>query len=134
MNANAKKWVAALRSGKYKQAEGALNVNGSFCCLGVACELAMEDLGLIKRQRTPDLASNGSYNYGSVGDYALSFGTLPHAVVDWLGLRTESGAWLEDIGPSCGSLVAANDQLHLNFEQIANIIESEPKGLFRENS
>lgn len=28
-------WLAALRSGKYEQGEGALEFDGSFCCLGV---------------------------------------------------------------------------------------------------
>lgn len=30
------KWVAALRSGEYKQCKGALHLNGGHCCLGVA--------------------------------------------------------------------------------------------------
>ena len=34
------KWIAALRSGKYKQGKGALQRNESFCCLGVLCEVA----------------------------------------------------------------------------------------------
>lgn len=30
------KWVAALRSGEFKQGRGALYKNGKYCCLGVA--------------------------------------------------------------------------------------------------
>ena len=39
--ANRKKWVAALRSGKYKQGKGQLydNLDEKYCCLGVACDL-----------------------------------------------------------------------------------------------
>lgn len=34
------KWVAALRSGEYTQAQGTLkNAAGGFCCLGVLCDL-----------------------------------------------------------------------------------------------
>lgn len=34
------KWVAALRSGKYKQGRGRLkNTNNEYCCLGVLCAL-----------------------------------------------------------------------------------------------
>jgi hypothetical protein len=33
------KWIAALRSGKYKQARGIMKNADGFCCLGVACEL-----------------------------------------------------------------------------------------------
>jgi hypothetical protein len=37
------KWTAALRSGEYKQGKGVLNskADNSFCCLGVACHLAL---------------------------------------------------------------------------------------------
>lgn len=37
-----KKWVAALRSGEYKQGRDKLHnaINNTFCCLGVACHIA----------------------------------------------------------------------------------------------
>lgn len=39
-------WIAALRSGKYKQGLGLLNdEQGGFCCLGVLCDLAGRDGG-----------------------------------------------------------------------------------------
>lgn len=34
------KWLAALRSGKYKQGERKLKEGDSYCCLGVACVVA----------------------------------------------------------------------------------------------
>lgn len=34
-----KKWIAALRSGKYKQGKEKLYVKGSYCCLGVLCRI-----------------------------------------------------------------------------------------------
>lgn len=34
-----KEWVDALRSGQYKQGKHFLNVNGTFCCLGVLADL-----------------------------------------------------------------------------------------------
>lgn len=33
------RWLAALRSGEYKQGKDYLRKNDSFCCLGVACNL-----------------------------------------------------------------------------------------------
>ncbi|WP_434439738.1 hypothetical protein [Lentzea sp. E54] len=43
-------WVAALRSGEYQQGAGALRyaspTGDRFCCLGVACELFAERLGV----------------------------------------------------------------------------------------
>lgn len=35
---NARKWVAELRSGKYKQGRDAMLREGRYCCLGVAHE------------------------------------------------------------------------------------------------
>jgi hypothetical protein len=37
------RWVAALRSGEYKQGKGALRLNNKFCCLGVLCDLYGDD-------------------------------------------------------------------------------------------
>lgn len=34
----AAKWVAALRSGEYKQCDGQLASPNGYCCLGVACK------------------------------------------------------------------------------------------------
>lgn len=33
------KWIEALRSGDYKQGQGALREDDRFCCLGLACEI-----------------------------------------------------------------------------------------------
>lgn len=41
------KWVAALRSGEYKQGKYLLHDEGRFCCLGVACRVAGLDINLI---------------------------------------------------------------------------------------
>ena len=43
MNDLAKKWVAALRGGSYKQARSALRKDDAFCCLGVLCDLKNKD-------------------------------------------------------------------------------------------
>lgn len=38
---NQKKWVAALRSGEYKQSrDGCLEWQGKFCCLGVGAKIS----------------------------------------------------------------------------------------------
>ena len=42
------KWVAALRSGEYKQVEGALKKGIGFCCLGVLCDLYAKERGVRK--------------------------------------------------------------------------------------
>jgi hypothetical protein len=38
------KWVAALRSGQYQQAQKALKSEGGFCCLGVLCDVMRADV------------------------------------------------------------------------------------------
>ena len=39
MDKQIQEWVDALRSGKYKQTKGALEINGAYCCLGVLSKL-----------------------------------------------------------------------------------------------
>ena len=48
---NIQKWVDGLLSGEYEQGRGKLNKDGKFCCLGVACEVAIKNgLNLSKEQ------------------------------------------------------------------------------------
>lgn len=48
MNADLKtRWVEALRSCKYPQGPGALCRDGSYCCLGVLCEIAKEEYSIV---------------------------------------------------------------------------------------
>jgi len=35
-----RKWLEALRNGKYKQGKEALRIKDKYCCLGVLCEIA----------------------------------------------------------------------------------------------
>lgn len=39
LDQNRLKWIEALESGKYKQAQYYLQRQGGFCCLGVACDI-----------------------------------------------------------------------------------------------
>lgn len=80
----AQKWADALRSGKYQQGQGDLShvnyMSGGryFCCLGVLCEVAVEE-GVI-----PPPVSEGSTSsmvYGRDGDTAKAL--PPSEVVRW---------------------------------------------------
>lgn len=53
-----KKWVAALRSGKYKQGQYRLHdtAEQGYCCLGVACRVAGVNSKLSTTYITPKLA------------------------------------------------------------------------------
>lgn len=39
-----KRWIKALRSGKYDQARGRLRTPDGYCCLGVACDLLKDEI------------------------------------------------------------------------------------------
>lgn len=128
MNDNAKAWVAALRSGEYKQ--GRLALHGlepdRWCCLGVACDLYCRSerplLGRILRQaecvpifQWPTLVE--TFDGHDTG--------LPLVVMSWLGLRDMGGRY----GSEGDSLAQLNDRGE-SFADIATLIESEPEGLF----
>lgn len=108
MNDNAKKWVKALRSGEYKQTQMALRDRNGFCCLGVACDLYARENSL-----DGDI-SHGSYLSGAF-----------EPVRKWLGLSHATGLY------DNGVLVSDNDH-GKTFDEIADIIEAEPNGLFKE--
>lgn len=115
LNKNAKKWVKALRSRKYKQTTRKLSQGGKFCCLGVACELAVE-AGVISAPRNNIYDDQGAW--------------LPAKVMDWLGLAHHRGKYTDSHGDNT-TLTALNDSRRYSFSKIARVIESEPKGLFK---
>lgn len=117
MNDNAKKWVKVLRSGEYPQGTCYLNRDGKFCCLGVACELYQKETGALTVREN-----------NSIVTYQGLDGALPNLVKDWLGLSSVTGSFYElNITES---LAGKNDS-GFSFNEIADIIESEPKGLFQ---
>lgn len=100
--ANRKLWVEALRSGKYKQGKEWLIANGAYCCLGVLAKCAGYPSG--------DLAGCGTLS------------GFPRAL-EFVGLTSDIG----DYGNT--TLCDRNDK-GASFAEIADIIESEPAGLF----
>jgi len=88
-----RKFVAALRSGEYPQTIGALQRTSDrvgpigFCCLGVACEVAIQDgLELQKFDLIgqPDLVRYGTTLKDCSGD------VLPTEVAEWYGFQDEN--------------------------------------------
>lgn len=116
MNDNAKKWVEALRSGKYKQTTDELQDGNGHCCLGVACEVYEKETG----EKIPRDYKGFIFNMDPGLSYDLK------KVKDWLGLETDSGHYF---GKHRECLTDDNDN-GKTFNQIADIIESEPEGLF----
>lgn len=113
MNKNARKWIDALRSGKYNQTRDRLKDEYGHCCLGVACEVYQEEVGDLDEK-----LAHGIYCFDNCRSH------LPIKVVNWLNLQFDDGEYKE------GYLTTKNDT-GSTFEEIADIIESEPEGLFR---
>ncbi len=105
------KWVAALRSGKYIQARGALRADNKFCCLGVLCNL--------HARAHPDIAATQHH----VNYYIGSDAVLPKEVQAWADLPNECGGDVK-IGNNKDSLAWHNDEGR-TFDEIANAIESQ---------
>jgi hypothetical protein len=113
-----KKWVNALRSGKYKQGQGALkqyNDKGQaqHCCLGVLCELYNDTM---KKNRKKILSEEFDAGYVRLNNNITS---LPHEVMEWAGIEDNFGEFMTH---PYGSLADLND-LGKSFTTIATIIE-----------
>lgn len=74
--------VEALRSGEFEQGEGYLRKGDTYCCLGVACKVAMQN-GLPLQEEFVDHGF-GLYVYREAGQVNRS-GYLPGSVYRWYG-------------------------------------------------
>ena len=82
------KWIAALKSGKYKQTRGCLNDGNGYCCLGVLCEVFIAEGNVL------DVGTKGSvvtYNNGSVVTYNGEETYPPPDVLRWAGIQHVNG-------------------------------------------
>lgn len=106
-----KEWIAALRSGDYKQTTGWLQKAGGFCCLGIACEVYMKNFP----DRVETLAD---LSYHTVG---YSFDALPFVSASLpTGIDLEFG--LDTL--EARKLMNMNDIEKLSFNEIADYLES----------
>ncbi len=134
---NMDQFLKALRSGEYGQTAGQLcymNAKGeaSYCCLGVASELAAQD-GAVEKTGALDGIRNGIYD----GRALLA----PLGAMDWLGIpednRHEAASgeynikfFKTGLEPNWENFVSAsemNDDRKFNFSQIADVFENEFK-------
>lgn len=119
------RWVAALRdTEKYQKTMGALHSNkdGGFCCLGVLCDLYLQDHG--KEWASFDGASAYAFPRKDGWEYAV----LPVEVQEWAGLREHNKAFAHNprVWSSRNryeSLATWNDDMGLSLPEIANLIE-----------
>lgn len=119
-----KRWIAALRSGEYKQTKQMLNDGKGMCCLGVLCDLYGKENGVVWEFKVP-------YTHTAVerGHMFNNSVCVPPLVADWAGLRTGNPELPfkmldEDEPPETANIAALNDEANLNFSQIADVIEA----------
>lgn len=119
MKENRRKWVKALRFGNYEKGQNVLRKGDRYCCLGVLATVA----GV-----TVELDPNtGEYTFDGKHTSA------PISAMAFVGLATRMGSYTKqspDGKRLLTSLAIDNDQDFVNFDDIADIIEAEPEGLF----
>lgn len=113
-----KEWVDRLRSGRYSQCRGWLQIPGKgHCCLGVLSDIAV-DSGIIDSPRWDGDEGTKGLSYDG------AFATLHSAVSEWAGFSRKTpdpevyfeGEWK--------ALSVLNDQ-GKTFDEIADIIEAQ---------
>lgn len=124
-------WVAALRSGDYKQGHGLLHTitdgEHQYCCLGVLCDLAEKSGLTLRRGDNLDRGLAQPYTRYVIA-YNGNDDFLPQAVMEWAGVTSPNPPTCEpsDVGTPGNSLPATlswlNDQ-GKSFSEIADIIE-----------
>jgi hypothetical protein len=133
----AEKWVAALRSGEYKQGKGVLHNQDSntYCCLGVLCDLFVKEKNIRDAYCQQRMLSDSSL----VTAFDGTTGTLPRDVRYWSGISDDNGQFQYDKPiPSRDTSYFRDEQTCLltsmndgeyghdfTFEEIANIIEEQ---------
>lgn len=123
LNKNAQTWVDTLRAGIYKQGKGYLKVEDTYCCLGVACELAIKD-GIPVNVKTGTNSNGNNITYFCGEKFYL-----PEVVRNWLGLKDKTGNWTH--GQNVDANVAhMNDEERKSFTEIATFVEQNADKLF----
>lgn len=123
------RWLAALRSGKYKQGKKVLRTEeGTYCCLGVLCDLAAQDGvgqwvgGSLHHWEFVDESKDDGADYSETD--------LTKGVREWAGLPANlflhlpdeevQEEWMrEGVNPA-----VLNDE-GMPFEKIASLIEEQ---------
>lgn len=130
-----KKWVKALRSGKFKQGAGTLkqfNSKGQaqHCCLGVLCELYNQEMKKNKKKMLSetiwDNNSDFSFGYCRLGGKKED---LPKEVMKWAGIGNSMGAFTTDNPIYDQYNLADLNDTGRKFKTIADIIEKNYESL-----
>jgi hypothetical protein len=130
------KWIAALRSGEYKQGRGHLKgAQDDFCCLGVLCDLYATEVGGYWAIRDSVAGEKEPYHTFMMNDRSQEVADflLPVPVTKWAGLeqRDPSVDVPKSVHPTTVSSPNYSSSLSLvndagqDFSYIADIIEKQ---------
>lgn len=120
-----KRWVEALRSGEYQQAKDYLVSPDGYCCLGVLCEIAVQD-GVVYREGYEYISTSEGFDVNNVD--------LPRAVQRWAGVSDYYGDGFTSLGSNVpykntdrnADFTELNDEMNYTFDMIADAIENDP--------
>lgn len=124
------KWVAALRSGEYRQgncflkSETPATIPPTFCCLGVLCDLAAKE-GVAKWEMRTWCGSDIWYATAVDSGCDMHSEVLPSCVMQWAGLESEDPALNVSNFNRCTRVSLINDRDRLGFDAIADLIEGQ---------
>src|SRR5882672_52843 len=108
----AHRWVEKLLYGGIKQRKFMLGTtDGKRCCLGVLCDIAVED-GVIRPPHTLHEGNDTLY-------YETVVGQLPETVMEWADMADAGGAY-----NNAGNALYRDNDHGFSFTEIADIIEA----------
>ena len=132
------KWVAALRSGEYKQTRGYLSNSNGFCCLGVLCDLHSKETR-VPWETIPGRENSGIQMYlNQASDLSIKVAEWAAETIDPMDVHTNFyNPVLYDVTLPSGehiseaALTSLNDGIsqvgpnttRLTFPEIADLIE-----------
>lgn len=107
-------WVERLRNGNVKQVRGMLaTASGARCCLGVLCDIYMQETG------------KGEWVGGSVLRFnGMEMFMLPDEVCHWAGVKDRTGD-----SPEIDLPLSAMNDSECSFAEIADVIEAKYQSL-----
>ena len=126
MNPNFKNLINAYRSGDYKQTRMHLKDYQSdrFCATGVACELYRAEDPENVRWRMPTSSFNMRHDVLQIDrddmSPIVSMVDIPDPILEWYGITSESAYAIQTL----------NDLHGMSFDEIADVIESQPEAFF----
>lgn len=113
-------WIAALRSGEYKQGSGMLrSTNDEYCCLGVC----IDALGLAKWERADDTPRCYRAKFS---DGMMSRSSITGSTQTRMGLDYHVPVYIDEHHrPWIDYLIKMNDEYGSTFDQIADVLDTE---------